>query len=240
MRAQAHPASITDSGWRLAAGLAGLGLLAMIVLAPFANFYAVDGVIVPGNGPATLSNLVAAGGLFRQGIAAFLAVALLDVIVAWALHGVFAPANARLSQLAAWLRVTYAATFVVALAPLLSALRLAGSGDIQAALGAEATAAHVLLAVNAFNNTWTLGLGVFGLHLLVLGAVAFGSGYAPRWVGSVLVIAGAGYLVDTFAKVLAPTLDLSFLMVTFFGEALFMVWLLWRSARGARAAGDNR
>ena len=39
-------------------------------------------------------------------------------------------------------------------------------------------------------------------------------------------------MIDTFSKILAPTLDLSFLMVTFFGEALFMVWLLWRSARG--------
>ena len=46
-----------DRTIRRAALIAGLGLLGMIVLAPFANFYVLDRVIAAGDGAATLANV---------------------------------------------------------------------------------------------------------------------------------------------------------------------------------------
>ncbi len=216
---------------RRAALIAGLGLLGMIVLAPFANFYVLDRVLVSGDAAATLAHLRASGDLLRWGIGAFLLVALLDVIVAWALYDFLAPAGKSGARLAAWLRVAYAATYVVAFAPLLGVLRWASNAPELAALDPAVVQAEVMLGFRSFNDTWTLGLALFGLHLVVVGILAWRSGGVPRWLGALVAIAGIGYLIDTFAKILFPTLDLGFLTITFFGEAVFAVWLVWRGFR---------
>ena len=84
---------------------------------------------------------------------------------------------------------------------------------------------------NLRQAAWELGLALFGLHLVAVGVIAWRSGDVPRWLGALVAIAGLGYLVDTFAKIVLPTLDLGFLMVTFFGEAVFAIWLVWRGFR---------
>lgn len=211
--------------------IAGLGLLTMTVLAPIANFYVLDQVLAPADAAATLEHLRASGDLLRWGIGAFLIVALLDVVVAWALYDLLAPAGRSGARLAAWLRVAYAAVYVVAFAPLLAALHWANGAPELAALDPAILQAEVMMAFRAFNDTWTLGLAVFGLHLVVLGPLLWRSVDVPRWLGVLVTIAGLGYLVDTFARILSPSLDLSFLTITFFGELVFAIWLLWRGIR---------
>ena len=74
---------------------------------------------------------------------------------------------------------------------------------------------------------------VFGLHLLVLGALAFRSGYVPRYLGALLSVAGLGYLVDGLGKTLSPSYGLSVAAFTFIGEVVLMLWLLikgWRTS----------
>jgi hypothetical protein len=69
---------------------------------------------------------------------------------------------------------------------------------------------------------------LFGLYLGVIGVLVFRSGYIPRVMGVLLVIAGAGYVLDSLRPYLFPRADLGFLMITFFGEVVFMLWLLVR------------
>lgn len=229
------PASPGRSSIRRPALIAGLGLLAMIILAPFANFYVIDSLVVSGDAQATFNNLTARPELMRLGIAAFLVVVLLDVVVAWALYDLLAPVSQSGARLSAWFRVAYAATYAVALAPLMSVLRLTSGLDYLTALDPAVLQAQVMLALNDFGNTWNLGLTLFGMHLLVLGGLVLRSDFIPRWLGVALAIAGLGYLVDTFGRLLLPGVDLGIVMITFFGEALFMLWLLWRGVRGQRA-----
>ena len=49
---------------RTAAGIAGMALLAMAVLAAFGNFVAIEGVMVDGDPVATAANIESAGALF--------------------------------------------------------------------------------------------------------------------------------------------------------------------------------
>lgn len=57
----------------------------------------------------------------------------------------------------------------------------------------------------------------------------------PRIVGVLLVIAGAGYAVDTFSSVLSPT-PIVVSTFTFLGEFVLAVWLV---ARGRRVQLDG-
>jgi hypothetical protein len=226
----------TEISRRQAAIVAGIGLLLMTVLAPFANFYVLQGLTVPGDALATFDRIAASQGLFRTGIATFLIVAILDVVVAWALYYLLKPVDRSLSLLAAWFRVVYAAMLAIALGSLMQVPQLVSGDGFLKAFQADQLHAQVMLSLGAFDRTWTLGLVLFGLHLLLLGYLAFKSDLMPRVLlkvlGILLIIASVGYLVDGLGKVLLATYSANIGTYTFVGEPLFMLWLLWRGIKG--------
>jgi hypothetical protein len=232
MNSIGQTAQFTDVSPRTAATVAGLGLLLMAILAPFANFYALGNMVVANDAKATADNIAASNGLFRSGIACFLVVAVLDVIVAWALYVLLEPVNKNLSLLAAWFRVVYAAVFTITLMPLLAVLHLLSGAESLKGLETNQLNAQVLLSLSAFKSGWDLGLVIFGFHLLALGYLIFKSGFIPKWLGILVGIAGVGYLVDSFGKILIPDYNITVAMFTFVGEFLLIFWLLWKGIKG--------
>jgi hypothetical protein len=114
----------THPGIRRAALVAGVGLLAMAILAPAANFGAIQSLVSEGDAKTTAENILASEGLFRLGIGALVVVVILDIVVAWALLAFFKPVHQAVSTLAAWLRLSYAAIFAVAISQLIEVLPL--------------------------------------------------------------------------------------------------------------------
>ena len=217
---------------RQAAIVAGIGLLLMTIMAPFANFYVLQGLTVPGDAAATFDRIAASQSLFRFGIGTFLIVAILDVVVAWALYFLLKPVDRSLSLLAAWLRIVYAAMLGMALGSLMQVLPMVSGAGLLKALQTDQLHAQVMLSLGTFDRAWTLGLVVFGFHLLLLGYLAFKSGFIPRVLGILLIIASVGYLVDGFGKILLPDYSANIATYTFVGEPLFMFWLWWRGIKG--------
>lgn len=215
-----------------AAMVAGLGLLAMAILAPFANFYVLQNLIVSQDASATVAHILASSGLFRIGIATLLLVAVLDIMVAWALYVLLEPVRKSLSLLAAWLRVAYAALFIVSLNPLLRVLQLLEGNTYLHIFEKKQLDAQVMLSIGEFRSAWDMSLVVFGFHLLVLGYVVFKSGYLPKWLGALVGIAGTGYLVDGFGKLLIANYTMNIGMFTFVGEVILIFWLLGLGIRG--------
>jgi hypothetical protein len=115
---------------------------------------------------------------------------------------------------------------------LFSASQLLSGADYLKAIGTDQLNAQALLSITAFKNGWDIGLVIFGLHLLVLGYLAFKSGFIPKWLSVLIVIAGLGYIVDSFGKFLVPIYNLSLAKFTFVGEALLIIWLLWIGIKG--------
>ena len=118
----------------------------------------------------------------------------------------------------AWFRVVYAAIFAVALTNLVNVLQLLNGADYLKAFEVDQLYAQGMLSLSAFQSGWDIGLVIFGLHLLVVGYLAFKSGYIPKWLGVLLVIAGIGYMVDSFGKFLVPNYNLTIAGFTFIGE----------------------
>ena len=201
---------------RKASTTAGVGLLVMSVLSAFGYIVAVKGLVAPGNVARTAKNIAGHEGLFRFGILSLYLVAILDVVVAWALYRVFKPASDTLSKLAAWLRVAYAAVFTVAISQLVGALRL----HTQA-----------LEHINTFTKIWDAGLVLFGLNLFVLAYLAYKSVYVPRLLGVLLGIAGFGYVFDTVVRALVRGSSSDVSAITGMGEFVFALWLVVRGRR---------
>jgi hypothetical protein len=228
-----------DGSPRRIALVAGLGLLVMALLAPFAVFGVLDPLVVSGDATATFDNLVASEGLFRGGIAAFLVVIMLDVVVAWALYVLLRPVNRTIALLTAWLRLAFAAVFASVLVNLLDAAELVAGAE-QSTLQPEQLHAQVMSSIASFDNGWVaIALAIFGLHLFGLGYLLFKSADFPKFLGVLVIVAGGGYLVDSFGTILVAEYSLNIGAFTFVGEALLILWLFWRAIKGFPSGSET-
>ncbi len=221
MNAKESISSFTNVTPRTAAIIAGVGLLLMAILAPIAYLNTFQKLVKFDDAALTAQNILNSMEAFRTAILLLFIVALLDVLVAWAMYIVLMPANKNLSALAAWLRVIYGGIFMFAIGKLYLALQVIATDGVQA-----------MSFLKAFQSIWDKGLILFGFSLLALGILAFQSGYVPKWLGGFLVLAGLGYIVDGFGKMLSPAYNLSISQFTFIGEVLLIFWLLWRGIKG--------
>lgn len=220
-----------DRSLRHSAITAGTGLLVMSVLGGTATFVAINGLVTPGDAARTATDISASADLFRIGIASLFVVIALDVVVACGLYRVFSPVSRDISMLAAACRLVYAGVYLAAAGELLGVLRLLGDDGYLSAIDAEQRHAQALLGVTAFNDLWMLGLGLFGLHLLLEGYLAYRSAGVPRWLGVLIAVAGLGYLIDAFGVVHSAGTWTPVAMFTFVGEFLLALWLVIRGRR---------
>lgn len=208
--------------------VAGFGLLVMAALAAYANFGVFEGMIVDGEIEETAANITRNASEFRSGIVAFLLVAVLDVLVAWGLYQVLRSAGESISQLAAVLRYVYAAILLVATGGLLSAANLEISDDTS---NLTVLQGHL----DRFANAWSIGLFVFGIHLIVIGWLCVRFARIPNWIGWLVMIAGLGYAIDTLVTIVRPDIGFEFAMVAFIGEVVLMIWLIFTGLRTTSA-----
>lgn len=204
---------------RSAALTAGIGLLVLAVLAAFANFGVLGGLVTPGDAAATADAIASSERLFRWGVASVYVVAVLDLVVAAGLREVFAAVSPTLSTLAAGFRVVYAGVFLVAISHLAAVLPLAEDAD------------RTLAQVEAFQGVWEASLVLFGAHLVLTGWLAYRSGFMSRIIAVLVAVAGLGYLADSFGAVLVPGFAITVSAFTFVGEVALMLWLLVRGPR---------
>ena len=221
---------IADISPRRAALAAGVGLLLMCIFAPIAYFTVIQHLIVPGDAQTTVANITDSLGSFRTSIVLLLLVVILDIVVAWGLYVLLQPVNKSLVLLTAWFRVVYAAIFAVAISNLYNVLPLLGDAGYTEMLAADQLQTQVMLLLESYSIEWDTGLAIFGFHLVLLGVLVFKSG--QRILGVLVGLAGVGYTVDSFGKMLVPDYTLTIGLYTFVGEILLIFWLLWIGLRG--------
>lgn len=231
---QIMTARVTQTSPQRYARFAGVLYLGLALLAPFANFFVLGRLVVTGDATATAKNIAANELLFRSGIVSFVLATLFDVGIAWALYIVLRPANKNLSLLAAWLRLAYAVIFAVSLQSLLSAAQAVSGASYLSAFQTSQLNAQALQFVDAFNTMWDIALVAFGLHLVLIGSLIFRSNFIPGIIGALLIIAGIGYLIQSFAAFLFPDFGINLSLITGWGELIFTVWLLIRGVNVER------
>ena len=220
------------------ARLAGLGYLVIIVTGIFAEFFVRSSLIVPGEAAATAANILASEGLFRMGLASEFVMLLSDAALALALYVIFRPFSRNLALLAAFFRLAHAAVVGGNLLNSYVPLLLLGDAALLASFPPEQLHGMVLLFLKAHSFGYVIGLTFFGVHCLVLGYVAARSGFVPRILGGLLILAGLGYLADSFGRALLTGYaewEAVFMVVLFLpafvGEVSFCLWLLIKGVR---------
>ena len=216
---------------RTAAFIAGLTILIMAVIAPFAELFVYPKLVVAGNPIITAKNIIANKTLFISAIFSYLITFIGDVVVGWALYVLLKPVNEHLSLLTAWFRLVFTAIALVALLNLVSVFRLLTTSEYSTMFQPAQLYAQVMLSLNAFRYGFHFGLLFFSIHLGLLGYLVLKSNYIPKIMGVLLIISGIGYLIDTLKPFLFPNFNSGFITITFFGELIFMLWLIIKGSR---------
>jgi hypothetical protein len=171
-----------------AAAIAGIFLFVMAIAAIGAYGVIHGKLVIPGNGPATAANIMAGKGLFSLEIALWVVIALTDMVVSLALWRFFARVGGKLPGIMAGLRITYTLSLCAGIMYMFLA---AGSSD-------------PLNLISRFERIWSLGLILFGAHLILLGWLCFRSGFVPGIWSLLLVISGSSYSIIHGLKNLGP------------------------------------
>ncbi|CAN0406055.1 unnamed protein product [Ectocarpus sp. 13 AM-2016] len=217
-----------DHKLRQPALTSGWGLLIMTLFTLYPYYYIFPDLIILDDAAATSNNIVAHELQFRVAICCYLMVVILDVLVAWSLYAFFAPVSKSLSLLSAWFRLVYATIFGLAISNYFGVLRLLLDENQLSLWPTGQLQTEAMLYIKAFDDMWAIGFVFFGLHLCLLGYLAFKSGYIPKFFGIILTLAGLSYLIDYFSRFLFPEAYLPVSTYFGWGELIFMFWLLFK------------
>lgn len=220
---------------RQAALIAGFGYLLGPVT--YAEFSIYPKLVIPTSIEQTVQNIGAHQGLFAAAILCYLIEFIEDIVIAWALYFLLLPVNRAVSLLTAWFRLMYTAIALFGMLKLVTVFQLVNSPDYLATFGPGPLHAEIKLLLGTFRDDWSIGLVLFGIHLVLLGYLICRSGYIPTLLGVLLVIDGLAWVVNCLQPYLYPNAHLRFLFIAFFGEVFLMLWLL---IRGWKLKEPNR
>ncbi len=215
-----------------AARVCGALYLYIIAAGMFAELYVRARLVVPRDASATAANLVAHETWFRVGAAGELLHVALDVVVAVLLYGLLRHVDRGLALLAALTRTAADVVLGVSSLAQFAALRLLHAGATGAGLARGEREELALVALRVHGDGYAICLIFFAFTCLSLGPLVVRSGFLPRAIGHMLSVAGACYLVTSFAHLLAPTLAGHLFpwlyLPPFVAELSLALWLLIR------------
>ena len=229
----------TEISPRTYARIAGVLYLIIFLVAPFAFEFGRTSVVVSGDATATVANLMASESVFRMGMVAEAVVVLVEIVLAAILYVLLRPVSKPLSLATAFSRLAEAIVQAVNLLTGLPALLLLGGATYLTVFEPDQLNALMLLFID-MNAFGILVWGVlFGFHLLLLGYLVYKSGFWPRILGILLILASLGYLAQSFGHILVPQYDelLATVVVVLAvpGELAFTLWLLIKGINVERA-----
>jgi len=209
--------------------LAGLFYLAIIALGIWSEMAVREMLIVPDNGPQTVANIMASGGLFSLSLAADIGMILSDIAVGILLYLLFHQAAPRVALAAMILRLTQAVVLAANLLFQVAAMTLLREEHFAEAFGADNLAWAVQASLELQGQGYDLGLVFFGINCLLTAWLILSSGIAPRLVGLGIAASGLVYLSGSGFTLLTgdqPTAITIAYLIPLIAELAFAIWLL--------------
>jgi hypothetical protein len=212
------------------ARLAGVLYLIITIAAIVAHMYVPTTLIVPGDATATVDNISNSEMLFRfGGIGSELIVLLSEVILAVLLYVLLKPVNKTLSLVAAVSRLIMTTIHGFNLINYFFVLIIMGGAGFLSGFDAGQLNSLAMLFLEAHSFGFTIGIAFLVIHVFVLGYLIYKSGYFPKIIGILFIIAGLGYLIDSFFLLLIPSYTTTPIYIAIpiaIAELVFPVWLL--------------
>ncbi len=211
------------------ARFAGVLYLLLAITGAYSMMYVASQIMVRGNAAATANNILANELLFRSGIVGQLISQTLFVFLVLALYRLFKETDKRQAQLmVALVLVSVPIAFILEVFNGMSLLILKNEVLTTLDLMQKQEMAMLFLKMNRYG---TIIIEVFwGLWLIPFGQLVIKSGFIPRILGWLLIIAGVGYVLESGIALLFPEYRASVNQITSVltaaGEFSIILWLL--------------
>ncbi|MBX2866384.1 DUF4386 domain-containing protein [Candidatus Kaiserbacteria bacterium] len=203
---------------------AGLLYLLLVPLGLFGILYTPT-LVVSGDVAATVGNILAHKNLFSASIASALAVQVAQIFLVLALYRLFKETSKVWSALLVALIIPAVSIAMLNEVNRAAVLVLLSGAEYLSAF----TEAQIHALIQMFLELHTYGIYVaqifWGLWLLPMGVLAYTSGFIPKFIGVLLIIACFGYLFDSLAPFLSH-IEWTVSEWTSIGEFFILIWLL--------------
>jgi hypothetical protein len=214
----------TETSPLLRARVAGFLYLIANLFAPITLLYLPSRLIVRGDAAATASNLLASESLFRWGIVLSLFTFLAQIFLVLALYQLLNIVNRKMAALMVIFSLAAVPISMVNELTQLAALQLLSGADYLNIFTSQQLDALAYFFLRLHGQGLNIAQIFWGLWLFPMGYLVFKSGFLPRVLGILLMIACFGYVIQSFAAFLGYNVSLIFF--TGWGELLLLLWLL--------------
>ncbi len=213
---------------------AGILYLVMSILAMVGYFYLRGLYFVAGDPAATAQAILAKEQLYRFGILLDVAAQVLFILVVLALYRLFEDVDRRQARLMVALVGTGIAAgfagFLLRVAPLV----ILNGRDYWSVFTRPQLETLVYAVLSLDARQGDLLTALWGLWLFPFAALTIKSGFLPKFLGVLLILSGAAYVVSCVAAVGFPAQAgtvKQFALPFYFGEFIVVLWLAIFGAR---------
>jgi hypothetical protein len=226
------------------ARVAGALLVLSMVGGFFGEMYAPSRILVRGDATSTARNIVESSFLFRLGFAAYLVEAICDIALSLVFYVLLKPVNRNIALLAAFFGLVSTAVFAVGQLFYFGASLPVGDAEYLKSFSNDQRNALSMISIRMYGLAAGIFMAFYGIATGVRGYLVYRSGYLPRALGILMLLAGFGFIARNFVLVLAPAYASDFFLVPMFVSALSLtVWMLakgvdvpkWEARTASRA-----
>jgi hypothetical protein len=200
----------------------------LVVLAGISSEIMVHNFIfIPGDITTTVNHITDYESIFRLGFVISLTRFAVFILLVLALYKLLRPVNKDWSLIMVAFALVSISIGIVSLLFQYAAPLLLSSNGYSTLFTTDQRQAQVLF----FINMQILGdkaSQILAIWLLPLGYLIYKSGFFPKILGVLMVIAGWGYVIDFLVFFLLPNLNWQVAGFAFLGELPFPLWLLMK------------
>ncbi len=214
--------------------IAGIALVLMAFIAGFSFGYAHNSLVTD-SPEITLQNLIAGKSLFFAELAGWGIIFILDIIVAIALYFFFRSTLKQISLITAVIRIAYSLILGIAIVNLFKIIPVLSINNL---LSNKLIVSESYSHLQLFENLWSIGLIIFGLHLIGLGYLSVKSKSVHWILGYLLYLGGISYTFIHTAQQLSlinseviSSIEKILVLPMTLAEMLLAFWLIYRGFR---------
>jgi len=215
---------------------AALFFFVCVPLSLWDQFYVPQKIFVPQDPAATAINLLSNEFIFRTAIVTHLVGVVVFVFAMVLFTRLFMSDDKHLSWLmAATILALVPVVFVFEVSNFMALLILKSDAQSTLEVTRQQELAYILLRMNRVATGAGMGKFFIGLYFFVFGLLALRSRFTPRFIGTLLIIGGVGYLADCCIVILLQRADyLTVRSILKYTTAAYMLALLWFLIKGVR------
>jgi hypothetical protein len=206
-------------------------LYLLVILAGIASETLVgNSLFVPGDSSATVNNILTHEFAFRAGFVISLVRFALFIALVLALYKLFRVVDGDWSMAMAVFALVSISIGMVSLLFEFAAPLLLSSGDYSSIFPVEQWHAQVQFFID-MQIMGDKASQVLAVWLLPLAYLIYKSGFFPKILAVLMMVAGLGYVIDFLVFILLPSLNWQVAGFAFLGELPFPLWLLIKGVK---------